>query len=383
MSRCFGQEMLTFNWTPESRDADAIRFPHAHTGPAITAGQTVLRPGDLHRAHILTGVISLPTVIRLAIAEFSVSRFTTIGRHLLMRLKRPSPPNRMVDVMTNQPMRTLGIDLASQPRQTAACLIAWGAHGAVVERIEAGLDDAALEALVARADLTGIDAPFGWPTPFVQWLVQSHSGGGASDQGAAPAWDAGHVRRLRFRATDHVVRERLGRWPLSVATDLISIVAMRCTGLLQQLGVRDKLGGDSVVEVYPALALALWGIPAAGYKGSGKDEIRARVLHDGLLVRCPWLAMTDTQTAQCIRSDHMLDALLASLVARCFAVGAVEPIDARHREAAQREGWIVIPARDALGRLSSAKERTVPDLGGRKGGTCALSVWPQATSHQP
>lgn len=269
-----------------------------------------------------------------------------------MRLKRSSPPNHMRDVTTDQPTRTLGIDLASQPGQTAACLIAWETERAVVERIEAGLDDAALEALVARADLTGIDAPFGWPESFVAWLVRSHSGEVSTDEDSAPAWGADHLRRLRYRATDHVVRERMGRWPLSVATDLISIVAMRCTGLLQRLGVRDKLGGDGVVEVYPALALRQWDIPAAGYKGSGKDAARARVLHDGLLARCPWLVLTEDQLARCIRTDHALDALLSSLVARCFAVGAVEPIDARHLEAAQREGWIVIPERNALARLN-------------------------------
>jgi hypothetical protein len=38
--------------------------------------------------------------------------------------------------------------------------------------------------------------------------------------------------------------------------------------------------------------------------------------------------MTEAEMVRCIRSDHVLDALLASLVARCFAVGAVEPIDA-------------------------------------------------------
>jgi predicted nuclease with RNAse H fold len=159
-------------------------------------------------------------------------------------------------------MRTLGIDLASQPEQTAACLIAWEPDRAVVEDVESGLDDAALEALVAQADLTGIDAPFGWPVAFVAWLVQLHGGEVATDESAVPDWDAGHVRRLSCRATDHVVRERMGRWPLSVATDLISIVAMRCTGLLQRLGVRDKLGGDGVVEVYP-------GAGVVGYLGCG------------------------------------------------------------------------------------------------------------------
>lgn len=68
-----GQDILSFHWAPESLNPIAIRFPHAHIGPAITSGQTVLRPGDLHRAHIPTGQISLPAVIRLAISEFGVT----------------------------------------------------------------------------------------------------------------------------------------------------------------------------------------------------------------------------------------------------------------------------------------------------------------------
>lgn len=67
-----GQEVLSFHWVSESPDPVAIRFPHAHIGAAITAGQTVLRPSDLHHAHIPTGHISLPAVIRLAISEFGV-----------------------------------------------------------------------------------------------------------------------------------------------------------------------------------------------------------------------------------------------------------------------------------------------------------------------
>ncbi len=258
-------------------------------------------------------------------------------------------------------VRTLGIDLASQPRQTAACQIAWDAETAVVERIEVGLDDNALCERVARADLSGIDAPFGWPEPFVTWLIQSHGGELSAEAGAAaPTWDADYVRRLRFRVTDFEVHEWTGSWPLSVSTDLISVVAMCCTGLLQRLGVHDKLGGDGVVEVYPALALRLWGIPARGYKGPGNAALRERVLREGVLARCPWLAMTAGQLGQCIRSDHALDSLVSSLIVRCVAVGQVEPIEATQLAITRQEGWIVLPRRDALDHLLSPTTRAAP-----------------------
>ena len=53
----------------------------------------------------------------------------------------------------------------------------------------------------------------------------------------------------------------------------------------------------------------------------------------------------------CEASDHALDAL----VARAVVVGAVEPIPAKERDAAAREGWIAIPAIDSLGRLSGGR----------------------------
>lgn len=66
------QEILSFHWTPEATDPNSVTFPHLHIGPAIVAGQTTLRPRDLHKAHVPTGIVSRAAVVRLAIAEFGV-----------------------------------------------------------------------------------------------------------------------------------------------------------------------------------------------------------------------------------------------------------------------------------------------------------------------
>ena len=46
--------------------------------------------------------------------------------------------------------------------------------------------------------------------------------------------------KLRFRATDKDIRKRLGKWPLSLSTDLIALPAMRAMALLNHHGMRDK-----------------------------------------------------------------------------------------------------------------------------------------------
>lgn len=62
---------------------------------------------------------------------------------------------------------SLGIDLASQNKKTAACVIAWHL-GAASARLPAsgpaGDDIDWLVELSAEAQWIGIDAPFGWPT---------------------------------------------------------------------------------------------------------------------------------------------------------------------------------------------------------------------------
>jgi hypothetical protein len=69
---------------------------------------------------------------------------------------------------------TLGIDLSADPRQTAACSITWpaGRQGSVDRLLLGshegdGLDNDRLTGLIDASDLSGIDAPFGWPVAFV------------------------------------------------------------------------------------------------------------------------------------------------------------------------------------------------------------------------
>jgi hypothetical protein len=66
------QEVLLFHWTPEDEHA-AVRFPHMHIGPALTERQQAVRLGNLHRAHIPTGRVSIEKIIWMTINEFGAN----------------------------------------------------------------------------------------------------------------------------------------------------------------------------------------------------------------------------------------------------------------------------------------------------------------------
>lgn len=243
-------------------------------------------------------------------------------------------------------MRTLGIDLASQPARTAGCEIEWsGGRAAVIEPL-LGLADADLLDRAARCDAVGIDAPFGWPLPFVAFLT------GSAHDASPPTWDDARRRELTFRRTDLHVWRTVGRVPLSVAADRIALPALRCAGLLARLGVADRAGDGRVFEVYPAAALRSWGLAAAGYK-SGSDGVLPGLLRT-LLDRCPWLDLTADAALACGRSDDAFDALVGALVARAAVLGRTAGPGPGDIEAARAEGWIHVPGPGSLERLADA-----------------------------
>ncbi|MDC0674157.1 DUF429 domain-containing protein [Nannocystis radixulma] len=241
-------------------------------------------------------------------------------------------------------MQSLGVDLASQPKKTGVAQISWSPGKAVVTEVRCGAADDDLVALARDAGAIGIDAPFGWPRRFLEF-VSAHHG---STLPPTP-WSDPHRDALRFRLTDHKVRAHTGRWPLSVSSDLIGVPAMRCATLLVRLGVRDRAGDGRVFEVYPAAALASWGLPVASYKD---DRRPARVaLLAALTHAAPWLELPPPLQARCEASDDCLDALLAALIARAAALGLTALPRDEELAQAREEGWIALPGPGSLARL--------------------------------
>ncbi|MGD9711890.1 MAG: DUF429 domain-containing protein [Thermomicrobiales bacterium] len=243
-------------------------------------------------------------------------------------------------------MRTLGIDLASQSSNTALCILDWGDKQVVVSELVVGVSDADILDAARRCDVVGIDAPFGWPQPFVEFIR-----GDPALPRSFPLWTNSYRDRLRFRRTDFATQALLGRWPLSVSSDLIAITAMRCAGLLSELGVVDRSGDGRVFEVYPAAALNAWGLPSSKYR------LELEVMIQRLQCQCSWLKLSHEISSACVRSHHAFDALVSSLVARAASLDLVIHPDDDETELAKTEGWIAIPVVDSLGRLFESSTR--------------------------
>ena len=246
-------------------------------------------------------------------------------------------------------MRTLGIDLASQPGKTAACEIDWSRSPAEVGRPELGLTNDDLLKLILDSDKVGIDAPFGWPDTFMHAI---------SDYAESNRWPEVPLSELRFRYTDLVVTASARR-PLSVSSDLIAVVAMRCASLLSLLEGAgesvDRSGTGKVVEVYPAAALVAWGFSPKGLKKEAGREKR-RELIAGLLEMLQGLVHMDSSViGLCEGNDDALDAFIASLIARCAALGLTVPPPDERQKQVRREGWIHLPIRRSLSQVATTR----------------------------
>jgi hypothetical protein len=243
---------------------------------------------------------------------------------------------------------TLGIDLAAQDKNTAACRMTWSQDVGTVDKVfdsQDCSDEKLLDLIVSvvRAGGTvGIDAPFGWPDAFLDQLLEYREHGRWRE---LPTPDA--PSPLCYRATDLYLKRGSnppagfkGIHPLSVSTDRIGVVAMRCAKLLSHLadrGIPRDPRGRQVVEVYPGGALRRWGLAAKDYKHD-------RPVRVALLTQPPLDAVVVTSDlARITDTDHAFDAMLSAIVARDVALGR----DDLHRpgddEQLRREGWIRMP----------------------------------------
>ncbi|HVC05538.1 MAG TPA: DUF429 domain-containing protein [Candidatus Acidoferrales bacterium] len=250
-------------------------------------------------------------------------------------------------------MRTIGIDVASQDAGTAICSIRWEDGFAEIEPLgPPGASDDQIHRSIESADRVGVDIPLGWPAAFVDAVSSHHRG----EAWTAPT-DGEGMQALRLRETDRWVTRRARRpgepearcHPMSVSTNLIAIPAMR---MARVLGPIDRSGRGAVVEVYPAVALFVWGLPYRRYKGAEPSHRATRdVLVRMLRESAPWLRAAADDWTVVGENDHVLDAVIASLVARAKARGLCDESYDAESDGARSEGWIALPLPDALRRL--------------------------------
>lgn len=238
-------------------------------------------------------------------------------------------------------MRTIGVDLAAGVPGTALAEITWEPGGARLVRLDLGVDDAAIVASLGGDGWLGLDCPLGWPDAFVDF-VQAHHGSTAPALGEVDG-GADWRRGLVYRRTDVVVRDRIGRWPLSVSTDRLGVTALRGAGLLRRLAATgfpvDRAAEGRLFEVYPGGALRIWGFDTTKYR---VDATRRATLLAALQQRAPWFDI-GAFAAVAVASADAFDAVIAALATRAAATGRFLRPGADDLEVARREGWVALP----------------------------------------
>lgn len=225
-------------------------------------------------------------------------------------------------------MRLLGVDLASQPKNTSVAVL----DGTTLVHLANEADDDAIVDLASDCAVVGIDAPLGWPDAFVDVVTAHHRG-----ESPPPA----DPKELQLRRTDHIVAEHSGKRPLSVSTDRIGVVALRAIRLLERLAGAgaDRSGSAGVYETYPGGAVAAWALVDRSYKRADSRPERAAIV--AALGR--YLDLGGF-TEQMVVSDDDLDAVLCAAIVGLAAASRTHAPAESNKAQAAREGWIHIPS---------------------------------------
>jgi len=240
-------------------------------------------------------------------------------------------------------MITVGIDLAAQPKGTAACRVVWEDNKAKVGKPNVNLNDGAVIALCQGADKIGMDVPLGWPTDFIGFVSDHHK----QEYNGQPS-----SQRFRHRATDRYVHQQTKKCPLSVSTGFIGIVSFRAaTGITPALTspeMPDRTGKGKITEVYPAAALVRW-----DFKPLPKEE--TEVLYNQFTQSCQqWMEIAPEAANICRTNRDAFDALICALVARASARGLCDTIPEHMLQDASAEGWIALPIEGSLSLLNNS-----------------------------
>ena len=80
-----------------------------------------------------------------------------------------------------------------------------------------------------------------------------------------------------------------------------------------------------------------------------------------------WLRWKPGAREACAHTDHALDAFICAVVARAIMLGLVHSVPVGNVEAARAEGWIAVPAYDALRTLADTLRRRARSREGSTG----------------
>ncbi len=237
-------------------------------------------------------------------------------------------------------MRFIGVDLAAQPKNTSLCVLEWKRNPRVVSIHRPATDDQIINESHGVAAI-GIDSPFGWPISFAKFILKKQV---SRDFLPINPSEANH---LKYRFTDDYVRKHfdsLGKnvKPLSVSTDKLGVVALRCVRLCQCLAA--KYGDEfKIFEIYPAASLASWMTVKGSYKSSTNPSIsRENRIYIVEELEKHGVDMSIRKDSF-VNSDDDLDALLCALTCAVAFKEKTFLSPADMSKLTEFEGWIHFP----------------------------------------
>lgn len=257
-------------------------------------------------------------------------------------------------------MKFIGIDLAARPRNTSMCILDWITAPRVQAIHRPATDDCIVRAASNDVAAVGIDSPFGWPLPFLSFIQPGR------EPSRPDSLTQADSDRLKYRSTDLWVREHFRSLdksvrPLSVATDKLGAVALRCVCLVQCLVATRR--HESIFEVYPAASLANWVEFQGSYKVSSRNKRAAtanrRRILDAFVDHGLDLSTFDESL---MNSDDNLDALVSALTAALAVADRTHPPPPHLANLSTSEGWIQVPIGTLLDfkRVSFPESRSTP-----------------------
>jgi len=268
-------------------------------------------------------------------------------------------------------VRAVGLDWATEPKNRAAVVLDWAGPGYSI-RLHTVIpwisDDRVVQLCTGRdTHVVAVDVPFGWPRAFSEFVC------GWSPQGVG-AREVPSSRDFRYRATDRIVQDELGKNPLSVSADRIGISSRAWAELLGKhgLGSRIDTGVEepepepdpdaepkaerekpAIIEIYPGATLrAIFPkdhpVNTLGYRQDA--DARQRVLLSLLEhfhITATAAHMVQLQGKAADTADALIAALTGLMYLQPVEGWSVRRPTTEQQDDAAKEGWVFFPQRAA------------------------------------
>ncbi len=80
-------DVVAYHWTPFDPQAKQTA-PHLHIGSSFIERDHRRAPWSFHKAHLTTGIVTVPMFVRMLVEEFDISPVNDRWEHLLASAER-------------------------------------------------------------------------------------------------------------------------------------------------------------------------------------------------------------------------------------------------------------------------------------------------------